>query len=684
MLRPKNDDRIPWNSRLAEWAGPALGLVVCVFCYGILLARLGYFQDDWHHVFYAYWQGAEGLQRFLLTDRGPFAWPVYSALFRLLGFSPSAWHWTLMVIRFLTVYVFWLAARRFFPGERNLTAWTALIFCIYPVFTLQPLAVAYTLHWTMFLVFMLSLWLMLEAHAQPRRFALLTGGAVLLEATHLGLIEYFSGLELARPVFLWLLLSGLAPRERLRVTARHAWPYLVVLGLYVIYRSSFSAIFGYDRFETLATLAEVLRSPLLQLRSLLQVGLQDLVYVLLSQWYSAIEPSLIDFSRPSTFFILASMLGFAVLAYSVFSRVERHDRVAAGTLRPLEIAGAGLVVVMLSMLPFWLAGFSIYQKNQLWSERLALAAMPGASMLVVGTVFAFVERAAYRRLLLSLLLSVGVGLQAQTARAFQASWDKQRDLYWQLNWRAPSLQANTMLVADQEILFFMGIYPTAFAINLLYPQVTEVPVASYWFNSGFEHINFDLFAAGKTHVFEKYNTTFTARADNVLSITFEPGLGQCLWVLRPGLINAGGLTPIAKTWLEVSDPALIAMTPAASPPAEIFGSEPERSWCYYYEKADLARQYEQWDEVSALWRQAEAAGLRASNGVELVPFIEAAGRQGNWSDAQAITRGAQNLPDRSTSLFCDVWREMDGSASSTTDRERILAEVRHDLGCQPW
>ena len=47
----------------------------------------------------------------------------------------------------------------------------------------------------------------------------------------------------------------------------------------------------------------------------------------------------------------------------------------------VAIAG-GLLLVVLSMLPFWLTGFSIYQKNQLWSERLALAAMPGASMLV--------------------------------------------------------------------------------------------------------------------------------------------------------------------------------------------------------------------------------------------------------------------------------------------------------------
>jgi hypothetical protein len=197
-------------------------------------------------------------------------------------------------------------------------------------------------------------------------------------------------------------------------------------------------------------------------------------------------------------------------------------------------------------------------------------------------------------------------------------------------------------------------------------------------------MNFDRFAAGTPDSFEKYTTTFAAQQADVVSITFEPGLGQCLWVLRPEVANAGGLTSAAKTWLSVSHPSRIQMTPVAAPPGPIFGPEPERTWCYYYEKADLARQYGNWDDVRAFWRQAEAAGLHASNGVELVPFIEAAARQGDWGEALAITRRAQNLPDRSTSLFCDLWRELSGSTPSASDRDRIVAEVQDDLECQPW
>lgn len=673
--------RVLGDTKLAEWTGPALGFAVSVFCFGILLARQGFFQDDWHHVFFAYWQGAAGLERFLLTDRGPFAWPIYAGFFKILGYSPAAWHWSLMLIRFLTVLAFWLSARRIWPQAGSLTAWLGLLLAVYPVFTLQPLAVAYTLHWLMFLVFMVSVLAMLESVRRGRAFILLTLIALLLEVAHLAMIEYFSGLELARPIFLWLVLRDLEGRQRIKRTVRLALPYLAILLLYAVYRSYFGVIFGFDRFSTLTTLASLLQSPLAGLQSVAQTALQDLVYVIFTQWNATMDPAVIQLARPSTYLILGSAIGFAALAYVLLTRAERLRKRADDLTRVVQVPIAGLCIVFLSMLPFWLTGFSIFQKNQLWSERLALAAMPGASMVVVGAVFALVDRSAYRHLILSTLLGLAVGLHVQTARSFQASWDKQRQLYWQLLWRAPSLQPNTMLVSDEEILFFMGIYPTAFALNLLYPQVTSPTQMSYWFNAGYEHINMDEFAAGKPETFEKYGMTFTATAKNTVAITFEPGLNQCLWVLRPQLASARGLTDPATVWLGLSDPSRIQKSPPSDPPVAIFGSEPEHTWCYYFERADLANQYRQWDETVQLWREVQSKDLRAPNGLELLPFIEAFAQEGNWQQAYVLTRQAQVLPDRSTALLCDLWGSLVSSTAPSAGRDSTLAETRESLGC---
>jgi hypothetical protein len=668
---------------LAEWAGPLLAFAVCVFCFGILLSRLGYFQDDWHHVFYAYWQGAEGLQRFLLTDRGPFAWPVYAGLFRILGFAPSAWHWSLMLIRALTVLVFWMSARRIWPDSRSLTAWLAVIFAVYPIFTLQPLAVAYTLHWAMYLVFMLSILAMLEAIRRPRMAPVYTGVALTLQVMHLALIEYFSGLELARPMLLWLALRDLEPRQRMRQAVKRAIPYLALLLLYAVYRSSYAVMFGYDRFNTLAILTGLLRSPITGLVTIVESALQDLLFILFSQWHAALDPAIIDLSRPSTYLIVGSAVGFAALAYVTFTRADAARTNGEDSAERVHVIMAGLLIVILAMLPFWLTGFSIYHKNQLWSERLALAAMPGASMLVVGIAHLLIEKPQHRHIVLSALLGLAVALQVQTARGFQASWDKQQQLYWQLHWRAPSLEANTLLVADQEILFFMGIYPTAFAVNVLYPQTTPPPVASYWFNAGFEHVDFERFAAGGKLSFEKYGTTFEATAQDVLAITFEPGLDQCLWILRPELASVRTLTEPARTWLEVSDVSQIAALPMNAPETAIFGEEPPRTWCYFFEKADLARQFEMWDEAQRLWSEAVDGGFRAANGVEMVPFIEAHARMGDWATARTLTRQAQVLPDRPTSLLCDVWGELASEVPKSDEKARITLQMQEDLGCQP-
>ena len=574
---------------LPEWAAPVFIFLVCFFSFGMLLSRLGFFQDDWHHVFYAYWQGAQGLKRFLTVDRGPFAYVIYVFFFRVLGFSPAHWHWSLMLIRFLTAFVFWLSMRQIWPGRNGLTTWLALFFAIYPVFMLQPLSVAYTLHWVMYLVFMASLFLMLYAIRHPKAYLAATIVAVLFQATQLAFIEYFSGLELSRLIFLWFVFSNLPARERIGKTLRYSLPYLITLILYVIYRSSFSVLFGYDRFAIFSTLAGLAQSPITGLTALLQSMFQDIVYILVTPWYSAVDPSLIDLSRPLTYLIFASVLGFAVLTYYVISRLEKTlgERDVPGLGR--QIAVAGLVSLILAILPFWLAGFSIFQKNLLWSDRLALAAMVGASMIVTGGIYTIIEKSFTRNLVLSLLLGLGIGLHVQNARSYQSSWDKQEQFYWQLYWRAPSLQPNTMIVADQEILYFMGIYPTAFAINMLYPQVTTPPVASYWFNAGYEHINWLTFNAGEPATFEKYATTFTANNKNILSITFEPGQGQCLWVLRPEYADVQGLTSPAYDWMSISNPSRIEPDSQYLPPPDIFGNEPDHGWCYFYEKADLAR-----------------------------------------------------------------------------------------------
>jgi hypothetical protein len=60
-----------------------------------------------------------------------------------------------------------------------------------------------------------------------------------------------------------------------------------------------------------------------------------------------------------------------------------------------------------------------------------------------------------------------------------------------------------------------------------------------------------------------------------------------------------------------------------APPQEIFSTEPAHGWCYYYQKASLARQRGDWQEAARLGDEAQAQDLRPVDWVEWMPFVEA-------------------------------------------------------------
>jgi len=82
------------------------------------------------------------------------------------------------------------------------------------------------------------------------------------------------------------------------------------------------------------------------------------------------------------------------------------------------------------------------------------------------------------------------------------------------------------------------------------------------------------------------------------------------------------------------------------PPVEIFGPEPAHNWCYYYQKASLARQQGNWEEAARLGDEARAKGLRPVDLVEWMPFYFAYSKLGRYDDANQISaelRLNQNL-----------------------------------------
>jgi hypothetical protein len=84
------------------------------------------------------------------------------------------------------------------------------------------------------------------------------------------------------------------------------------------------------------------------------------------------------------------------------------------------------------------------------------------------------------------------------------------------------------------------------------------------------------------------------------------------------------------------DLILTEATPPAQPPVSLVGRELEHTWCYYFEKADLARQRGDWRGISALGEEVQAGGFKPTDLSEWMPFIQAYARTGKVEQARAL------------------------------------------------
>ena len=118
-------------------------------------------------------------------------------------------------------------------------------------------------------------------------------------------------------------------------------------------------------------------------------------------------------------------------------------------------------------------------------------------------------------------------------------------------------------------------------------------------------------------------------------------------------------------------------------PQDVFGQEPVHDWCYFYQRADLARQYKQWNQVLQIWNAAgpSLSGLRY--GPEYLPFIEDFAQKGNWAKAAELTFAAQKVTVNMPAFLCGNWVRIVQGTPASDAKTTGWAKVQAGLGCQP-
>jgi len=218
---------------------PILLLFLCLGTYGVYLPRLGFYWDDWMHLYYVnkYDVAPDVLY---YTYRPLFAWlDVISISF--LGLKPLYWHLFALGFYWLTAWSFWEVLKRIWPKQKERMVWAVMLFSVYPVFFKQSVAVVFRGHFFSFACFLLSVVFMIQAYRKRDVYWKYTILGMVTTLGHLFTIEYFTGLEIVRLVIIWLIIS---PQQdvwwdRLKITLKNWLPYLLMIVIFILWRFVF-------------------------------------------------------------------------------------------------------------------------------------------------------------------------------------------------------------------------------------------------------------------------------------------------------------------------------------------------------------------------------------------------------------------------------------------------------------
>ena len=610
-----------------------------VITHGIRIPQLGYYHDDWYLLWSGQARGAASIIPLFSTDR-PFMGVVYSYVYRLLGDSILNWHLYALLWRFIGALAFFWMLRLVWPQQKYITTLMTVLFIVYPGFLSQPNANTKQNHLYGFGTALLSIALMLQAmktniRAWKMSFSVLS---VILAVNYLFIYEYMVGFEGMRLLLLGYILfqDGFKTfRSLSREMLKKFWPYLVAIAGFLYWRLF---IFEGSRNATDASrlVGDYINNlRYMSIRLILETA-TDFLDTTIFAWF--VKPyQLLSTTRysnlGSAILIAAVVIALVMLYMFLFKRwwgVEYDEAESPRLMK--EFIWIGAFTTLCAVFPVILSGRQVELGDAY--KSYGLHPIGGVVLFIAGVILMF--QAKFRRLILLGLISISVSTQILNADYWIQFWDYQRETWWQLTWRAPDIKDGALVVAYlPEGYRLQQDYEIWGPINLIYnPEPAETPAIMaevLTSDTAFNILKKDVVDNRVRDI--KMHREF----GNLLLISF-PSASSCIHVID-------GSMPVYSE----SDPLLVQQVGEYSridqiipsgtspiPPFAIFGSEPEHGWCYYYQKASLARQAGDWKEIGRLYDKVNSLGLEADDVSEVIPFFEGLVNLGRYDDAKTL------------------------------------------------
>jgi hypothetical protein len=253
-------------------------------------------------------------------------------------------------------------------------------------------------------------------------------------------------------------------------------------------------------------------------------------------------------------------------------------------------------------------------------------------------------------------------------------------------WRMPGLEPGTVILTHELPLNYETDMGLTAPLNWIYaPDYIggDLPYALLYTRTRLDGVSLPALEPGQTISFEYRTVGFKSSTSQAVTVFVPPN--ACLRVLDS--VYAGGDTyerqpRFLRDAIPLSNPSLIVTT-AETPdmPAALFGKEPAHTWCYYYEKAELARQVGAWERVAALGDEARQQGFVPGDALEWLPFIEAYAITGNDQAARELSILAYHDDSRPRKGLCYTWQRIQTNGGAET--VQLVAEMLEKFDCTP-
>jgi hypothetical protein len=598
----------------------AVLLLLLIFAYVPKMHNAGWIPDEWLRIFTIENEGPFYLVREFMIDR-PLRGYMERFLITIIGTRMLHFQLIGLFLRLIDTIAFFAILMFLFPKRREENLMASALALIFPGYGQQMHSMDYMAqmvsHAAMVLSFVVCLLPIYFKKAWLHAIAIPV--SLLLVITSAGIMELYIGMDLFRYFLIYL---ALRQYSRQPVTfgrfAAYSAPYTLGTIAFSVWRVFF--------FENQR--ASIETGPMLEnlksLQGLMQLAgalFENLYRLIISAWY---QPLIAYFEYIRLDWLAAAvMMTFAgAAAQFLITRLNRQpsspEQGSHSDPYARWMVIGGVVFAIGSLAPIVFGGREIVYSTTA-RDRFSFPGMMGSVMIVVGVLSLL--RPQLRNGIWLVLAVSSLLVHSGIANLNEIRYQTERTTWWQFSWRVPDLEPKTVVTGRVDNVAWNESQAIWSPINLMYhPGRPYVIIGGEVLNSGTQEFVTEQILSPQ----RKRGYSWTNDFSQVL--IFSRPEGSCLQMLDGKHPEISGkvdkiiqaVAPFSQ--LERIDP-FAEKQPQLDP--NYFGTEPGHDWCYYYQKAQLARQQRDWDLAAGLGAEALANGYTPNDPVEWIVIVQA-------------------------------------------------------------